>query len=139
LAEVASGTNGNYELGDRDVVMVLPKEKQVIHVTGLVAKPNQFEIASDADVHVLDAIAMAGGTTLPIADKVYVIRHMSDMPEPAVIEVSIAEAKRNGRENLRLTAGDLVSVESTMTTMAVDTVAKFVRFAVGVNGSLTAF
>jgi polysaccharide export outer membrane protein len=139
LSQAGASPGGNISLGDRDVVMVLPKEKQVIHVTGLVSKPNQFEFAPEEDVRVLDAIAMAGGTTIPLADKVLVIRRLPDMPEPAVIKVSIAEAKRNGEENMRLAPGDLVSVESTMTTMAVDTVSKFVRFAVGINGRLAAF
>jgi polysaccharide export outer membrane protein len=108
-------------------------------VTGLVRKPDQFELARDKDIRVLDAIAMAGGTTSAVADKVYIIRKLRNMTDPTVIEVSIARAKRDGDENLRLAEGDLVSVEETMSTMAVDTVSKFFRVALGLNGSVAAF
>jgi polysaccharide export outer membrane protein len=139
LAQAVAVPRGTYNLGDRDVIMVLPREKQVIHVTGLVHKPDQFELEPDQDVHVLDAIAMAGGTKLPIADKVFVIRRLPDMPEPAVIQVSIARAKRDGRENLRLAPGDLVSVEATVATMIVDTATNFFRVAVGLSGNVATF
>jgi polysaccharide export outer membrane protein len=93
----------------------------------------------DKDIRVLDAIAMAGGATTSFADKVYVIRQLPNMAEPAVIQVSIAKAKQDGNENLRLAAGDLVSVEETMSTMTVDTIGKFFRVALGLNGSVAAF
>jgi hypothetical protein len=73
-----------------------------------------------------------------VADKVFVIRKMAEMTEPAVIKVSIAGAKRNGNENLLLASGDLVSVESTVSTLMLESVSKFFRMAIGVNGSLTA-
>jgi polysaccharide export outer membrane protein len=138
LAQAGPATHENRRLDDRDVVMVLPEEKSVIHVTGLVRKPDQFAVPKDEDVHVLDAIAMAGGTTSPVADKVFVIRQLPDMQEPVVIKVSIASAKRNGNENLRLASGDLVSVESTVSTLMLESVSKFFRMAIGVNGRLTA-
>jgi polysaccharide biosynthesis/export protein len=138
LAQATPTAHDNRKLEDRDVVMVLPEEKRVIHVTGLVRKPDQFEVAQNKDVRVLDAIAMAGGTTSSVADKVYVIRQFAGMPEPIVINVSIAGAKRNGDQNLRLASGDLVSVESTLSTVMLDSVSKFFRMAIGVNGSLTA-
>jgi polysaccharide export outer membrane protein len=139
LAELGPAPPASRQLEDGDVVMVKPGEQRVIHVTGLVRTPNQFELAPDKDIHVLDAIAMAGGATSPLADKVYVIRQFPDMPEPAVIQVSMAGAKRNGEENLRLASGDLVSVESTVATMAMDTVAQFFRVGLGINGSIAAF
>ena len=119
--------------------MVLPKKKRFIHVTGLVNKPNQFEIPRDQNIHVLDAIAMAGGKSSPVADKVLVIRQWEDMPQPAVIEVSIAKAKHNGDENLLLAPGDLVTVESTVTTAVVDTARNFFRVAIGLSGNLATF
>jgi polysaccharide export outer membrane protein len=127
------------KLDDRDVVMVLPQERRVIHVSGLVKRPDQFEVPQGQDVRLLDAIALSGGTTSPLADKVLVIRQLQDMSQPAVIKASIAGAKRNGDENLLLAAGDLVSVESTATTMALDTVSKFFRMAIGFNGRVTGF
>ncbi|MEM6331561.1 MAG: polysaccharide biosynthesis/export family protein [Planctomycetota bacterium] len=103
LAQVTTGPKAANGLGDRDVVMVLPRKKRVVYVTGLVAKPDQFELPVDQDVRVLDALAMAGGASSGVADKVLVIRQQGDGQEPAVIELSIAEAKANGKENLLLT------------------------------------
>jgi protein involved in polysaccharide export with SLBB domain len=139
LAQVPEKNIPNYSLGDRDVVMVLPHEKQIIHVTGLVHQPNQFELPHHQDVTVLDAIAMAGGISSPVADKVFVIRRFPNMPKPAVIQVSIADAKRDGNENLRLASGDLVSVERTMSTVMVDTVMTVFRVGFSVGGNLVAF
>jgi len=139
LAQADRPAGGNYQLGDRDVVMVHPKEKRVIHVTGLVYKPDQYDMPADKDVRVLDAIAMAGGIKSPLADKVFVIRQFPDMPEPAVIRLSMASAKRNGDENLRLASGDLVSVEATPMTMMMDTAQSFFRVAVGLSGSIVTF
>jgi polysaccharide export outer membrane protein len=139
LAQSDRPTGIDFHLGDRDIVMVHPKEKRVIHVTGLVQKPDQYEMPYDKDVHVLDAIAMAGGIKSPLADKVFVIRQFPDMPEPAVIKLSIASAKRNGEVNLRLASGDLVSVEATPMTMMVDTATNFFRVAIGLSGSIVTF
>ncbi len=139
LAQAGNSASQNRKLDDRDVVMVLPEEQQVIHVTGLVKTPNQFKLTRDKDIRVLDAIAMAGGATSPVADKVFVIRQIPNDPQPAVIKVSMAGAKRNGNENLLLAPGDLVSVESTVSTMTLDTVSKFFRVALGLNGSVSAF
>jgi len=139
LAQAGSPALQNRRLDDRDVVMVMPEQKQVIHVTGLVKTPDQYELPHDKDIRVLDAIAMAGGTTSLVADKVFVIRQLPNNPQPAVIKVSMAGAKRDGNQNLLLSSGDLVSVESTPSTMALDTVSKFFRIALGLNGSVSAF
>jgi protein involved in polysaccharide export with SLBB domain len=139
LAQIDRPAGGDFQLGDRDVVMVHPKEKRVIHVTGLVYKPDQYEMPYDKDVRVLDAIAMAGGIKSPLADKVFVIRQFPDMPGPAVIKVSMSSAKRNGDVNLRLASGDLVSVEATPITMLTDTATNFFRVAIGLSGSIVTF
>jgi protein involved in polysaccharide export with SLBB domain len=139
LAQAAEKIAPSYSLGDRDVVMVLPQEKQFIHVTGLVHQPNQFELPRNQDVTVLDAIAMAGGVSSPVADKVFVIRRMPDMQKPVVIQVSVNDAKRDGNENLRLTSGDLVSVERTPSTVIVDSVMTLFRVGFSVGGNLVAF
>jgi polysaccharide export outer membrane protein len=139
LARIDSFPQASFELGDRDVVMVLPEEKRLIHVTGLVLKPDQFEIPKHQDVRVLDAIAMAGGVSSPVADKAFVIRRLPNMTEPAVIQVSLHQAKLNGNENLRLAPGDLVSVETTAATAMVDTVRNLFRMSLGLGGNLTFF
>jgi polysaccharide biosynthesis/export protein len=137
VAQVGAMGARNRKLDDSDVIMVLPKEVRVIHVTGLVKKPAQFEVEEDKNIRVLDAVAMAGGASSLVADKVFVIRQLPSMPAPSVIKVSMWRAKRNGDENLVLAAGDFVSVESTPATMTMDAFGKFFRMTVG--GSLAAF
>ena len=66
--------------------------------------------------------------TLEIADKVHIIRQLPNRPEPVVIEASVREAKREGASNIRLAAGDVVSVEETPVTFVVGTFREFVRF-----------
>jgi polysaccharide biosynthesis/export protein len=83
--------------------------------------------------------SISRGIKSPLADKVYVIRRLPDMQEPVVIQVSMARAKRNGRENLRLAPGDLVSVEATPATMISDTVSSFFRVGLGLSGNIMAF
>lgn len=126
-------------LNDRDVIVVRPKAKRVVHVSGLVSKPDQFELPDDYDLRVLDAIAMAGGTTTPIADKVFVIRQAPDESGPVVVAISIRDAKKDGAENLLLQSGDLVSVEATVATTVVDTFTDLFRMTMGVGGNLTLF
>jgi len=126
-------------LSDRDVVMVPQRKKEVFHVTGLVHKPGQFELPIDQDVHLLDAIAVAGGTSSPVADKVFVIRRLEGRPEPVVIQASISVAKYNGDENIRLAAGDTITIEQTPMTTVVDTLSKLIRFSFGFAGRTTVF
>lgn len=130
---------GQLALNDRDVIVVRPREKRVIHVTGLVESPDQFELLEDHDFRVLDAIAMAGGVTTPIADKVLIVRQMEGAPEPVVIQASVSRAKKDGSENLILQAGDLVSVESTAATVALSTFQNLFRITMGVGGNLSLF
>lgn len=130
---------GDYRLGDRDIVMVPPRDKQMLYVTGLVMKPGQYELPVDQEVRLLDAVTMGGGTASPVADKVLVIRRVPGREEPLPIQASLAAAKRDGRENLVIGAGDVVSVEQTPATAVVDTVIKLLRFTVGMSGSSTVF
>jgi polysaccharide export outer membrane protein len=129
------GPASGFQLQDRDVVRILPRKVDRLFVTGLVQQPGQFILPLEQDVHLLDAISMAGGTSSLVADKVYVIRRVADREEPLVIRASLSEAKRNGLENLRLAAGDTVSVEQTPATALVDTFEKFFRFSYGVATS----
>ncbi|TWT77786.1 SLBB domain protein [Posidoniimonas polymericola] len=140
LAQAGAGSSTNQRLDDRDVVMVHPKEKRVFHVTGLVERPDQFELPDDQVIRVLDALAMAGGTSSPVADRVFVIRQNDiDAEPPVVIEVSIAKAKMSGDENLVIGSGDLVSVEQTAATTVLDAFRNFFRVTMGVSSRLAAF
>lgn len=132
LAEGQLHNSVDFRLNDRDVVKVVPRKKEMIHVSGLVSKPGQFELPLEQDIHLLDAIALAGGRSSPVADKVFVIRRVADREEPIVIQASIAKAKQEGLENLLLAAGDTVSVEQTPATVVVDSITKFFRLSFGI-------
>ncbi len=115
-------------LEDGATVMVRPKEKRYVFVNGLVRKPDRYELPDDQDLRLLDALALAGGRTLEIADKVHVLRQVSDGGEPAVIVASVRDAKTQGSANIRLAPGDVITVEETMTTFVIGTIRDFVRF-----------
>lgn len=139
LANPSGMSPQRMQLSDRDVIIVRPREQRVVHVTGLVANPAQFDLMEEHDLRVLDALAMAGGVTTTVADKVLVVRQLPDQPEPAVIQISISRAKTDGAENLMLKSGDLVSVESTPATVALETFKNLFRITMGVGSNLTLF
>ncbi len=128
LIAAGQGFTPEYRIDDGSVIMVREQEPKTIHVMGLVRKPDQLEIPPDQEVRLLDAIAMAGGLTLELADKVHVIRNLDKSAQPVVIQASIREAKRGGAANLLLAAGDVVSVEETPLTFTVSTIQNFIRF-----------
>jgi polysaccharide export outer membrane protein len=139
LTDSSSVVLGSNSLGDRDIVMVHKRNDRLIYVAGLVHKPGQFKLPTDQDIHLLDAIALAGGISSMVADKVYVIRRIEGKSQPLVIQASLKNAKRDGNENLRLTAGDTINIEQTPTTVVVDTFTKLFRVAFGVSSNFSAF
>lgn len=130
LAAAAHSGQSGVAIKDGDVVMVMKRATKPIHIIGLVTKPGQYEPPANQQMRVLDAIAVAGGMSSQVADKIYVIRHVPDKQEPLVIEVSVREAKSNARENLALAPGDVVSIEQTPATVMLDALKNFVRFGV---------
>ena len=48
-----------------------------------------------------------------------------------MIELSLSAAKHSGHENLRLAPGDVVSVEQTPATVALDAIKDLIHFGVG--------
>ena len=118
------------ELHDGDVVHVAKRTLKPIHVIGLVRKPGEFPYPTDQEIRVLDALALAGGVSNPVAEDVLVIRHAPGSSEPARIAVSIQAAK-NGRDNLALAPGDTVTIEQTPTTVFVDVIHTFFRVSLG--------
>lgn len=137
VAAAQGGSIPDVELTDGDVVNVPEMEKRAVYVMGLVKKPERYEIPPGHEITVLDALAMAGGVSESVADHVLVIRNLPHQPTPVMIQVSIREAKRNGRENIALANGDVVTVEETPLTYVVGTIKQIIR--VGVNGSISAF
>lgn len=128
LARLGEQPSRGQYIPDGSVVNVEHRSPQVIRVIGLVNRPNQFELPLDQEVRLLDALAMAGGRTIEIADKVHVVRNPPGGGEPIVIRASVRKAKHNGEANIRLAAGDLVSVEQTPATLVLQTLRGFVRF-----------
>jgi polysaccharide export outer membrane protein len=124
-------------LEDGSVVVVRKKPTRTVYVMGLVKNGGQHEIPPDRDLRVLDALALAGGRTLEIADKVRIVRNDPRYADPIVIRASVREAKRNKAANVRLAPGDLITVEETPGTFAIETVRSFVRF--GFTGGIPGF
>jgi polysaccharide export outer membrane protein len=114
--------------------MIERRDPHPVHVIGLVMKPGQFEMPVNQDMHVLDAIAMAGGVSINVAEKIYVLRRVPGKEQPAVIEVSYKDARAGGKSNLRLASGDVVSVEETPTTVFFESIRTF--FRVGFTSAL---
>lgn len=131
LVEAARQANGGPPLDDGDVVRVEVMDEEPIHVIGLITKPGEFELPANQDLRVLDAVALAGGVSTPWADKIHLVRRMPGRDAPVVIEISIKDAKRKGQGNLRLGAGDVVSIEQTPLTICMNTLQNFAHFSVG--------
>ena len=120
-------------MADGAVVRVEKRDPEPLHVMGLVKKPNRYDFPIAEDLRVTDAIALAGGTSQTVCNKIYVIRRKANGSDTAVIEVSLREAKRNSAANLRLAPGDVVSVEQTPATVMMEAL-NIVRF--GISGAL---
>ncbi|MBP62416.1 MAG: hypothetical protein CMJ62_12925 [Planctomycetaceae bacterium] len=128
LEQVAVGQQRDYRLEDGSTVMVMKKPKRFVHVIGLVKKSGQYEMPTEQELRLLDAIALGGGRTLELADKVHIIRRAPGQSTPVVIQASVRAAKRDNASNIRLAASDVISVEETTTTFVVGTVREFIRF-----------
>ena len=135
VSATKSGTGG-YLLSDGAVVRVERRDPEPLHVMGLVRTPNRYDFPIAEDVRVTDAIALAGGTSQSVCDKIYVIRRKADGSDTAVIQVSLRQAKRNSKANLHLAPGDVVSVEQTPATVMMEAL-NIVRF--GISSSVPLF
>lgn len=113
LASAATENPKALQLEDGGIVMVEKQDPKPIHVLGLVRKPNRYDYPITEELRMLDAIALAGGTDNPLADKIYIIRANPAGGEPILVEGSIRKAKRNGKADLVLAPGDVVSLEQT--------------------------
>lgn len=136
LAELQSTPPAMLQLLDGSVINVTREPSRTISVMGLVNRPQKVEMPAGEDITVLEAIAEAGGTTISLADKVQIVRSSESSPTPIVIEVSLADARSGGPDNMRLAPGDIVSVKETPTTMALQTIRSFFRvgFSAAVPG-----
>ncbi len=122
LAALHESDDNQLVLEDGAVVMVERRDPQPLQVMGLVRKPDIYDYPANKNLYVLDAIAMAGGESSLLADKVLVIRRRPNEPEPIHIQLSLRKAKRSGIDNFLLEEGDTVSVEQTPATIFLETV-----------------
>lgn len=136
LAEAARCGGASCRLQDGDVVHVARRTLKPIYVLGLVRKPGEFEYPPSQELRVLDALALAGGVSNPIADRVLVIRQPAGQDGPIQIAASIQRAKA-GHDNLRLAPGDTVLVEQTAATALVDLIQTL--FRVGFSATFPLF
>ena len=130
LATIDGTSDTDIGLQDGDVVRVETRDPHPISVIGLVQKPGQYEMPVGQPVHVLDALAMAGERSNPWADKIYITRHVTGENEPVVIETSVVNAQHSNESNIRLSPGDVVSVEQTPQTVVHNIFSNIVRFSI---------
>lgn len=121
LTSLGSTGPATYDLEDGAVVRVEKRDPPALQVFGLVNKPNRYEFPVGKNMRLMDAIAIAGGTSNQLANKVFVIRRREGA-DPMLVEISLRKAKRNGVENMLLEPGDTVSVEQTPATVILDAV-----------------
>ena len=129
LVAVAS-QGASFPVEDGAVVVVREKPSRTVQVLGLVNRPDRYEYPDDQELRLLDALALAGGRTMEIADSVKIIRQIPGEPRPIVILASVGYAKQGGEDNLALMPGDVVSVEETPLTFTVDTVRNLLRLGI---------
>ena len=127
IAAAQGQVSPNIAIRDGTVISVKKRPRDEVYVAGLVRKPNAYPIPSDQPTRVLDMLAKAGDRTLSLANKVHVKRQRED-GQSVTIHVPYNEAKRNSAANLVLQPGDVVTVEETPLTFAVETLRSFVRF-----------
>ncbi len=131
LASARHVEDADVLLGDGAVVTIREKPSQTVYVLGKVNKPGQVDVPDGQDLHLLDAIAVAGGRTVEVADKVYIVRQLPDITEPVMIQASVRAAKSDPAANLRLAPGDVVSVEETALTFTLETFQRVIRMSLG--------
>jgi polysaccharide biosynthesis/export protein len=131
LNAVGQGIEKLPDLHDGDVVYVAKRVLKPVYVLGLVTKPGEIPYPANQQLRVLDAIAMAGGCNNPAAEDILVIRQPPGKAEPIRISVGLQAAKQ-GQDNLALAPGDIVSVEQTPATTAVEVIRTFFRIGMSV-------
>ncbi len=136
LISAAKAGDGQYLVADGGVIMVEKRDPEVIYIQGLVKKPDRYEFPVGEDLHLLEAIALAGGVSNQLANKIYVVRKTAQGQDPAVIEVSYRAATHSDDSNVLLGPGDVVKVAHTPATVLMEAL-NIIRF--GVNSSTMMF
>lgn len=135
LISAARAGDGHYVIHDGGVVMVEKRDPAPVYVGGLVRAAGRYDYPIGQDLHLLDAINLAGGMSNQLANKIYVVRTVSGSRDPAVIEISYRQAKRSADSNILLGPGDVVSVEQTPGTVFMEAL-NLIRFGISGNTAL---
>ncbi|QDU97218.1 Polysaccharide biosynthesis/export protein [Lignipirellula cremea] len=133
LEEAVRNGRSGFPVEDSTVIHVARRPEQKVYVMGLVKKADHFEMPPDGELRLLDALALAGGRTLEIADSVKIVRNLPGSEKPVVITASVRDAKKTGAANIQLAAGDVVTVEETPLTFTYDFLRNFAR--IGLSGA----
>ena len=80
-----------------------------------------------------------GERSNPWADKIYITRHVTSENEPIVIETSVVNAQHSDESNIRLSPGDVVSVEQTPQTVIHNVFSTIFRFSIVAGQSIPIF
>lgn len=121
-----------FRLENGDTVSIDDRKVKPIYVIGQVNKPGEYPLPVDRDLRVLEAIGLAGGVDrASIPDKALVIRQRPDGAGVLAVRVDLNEAKKDNAQNIRLMAGDTLSVEETAASFARGLFRGALHFAVG--------
>jgi polysaccharide export outer membrane protein len=135
LISAAKAGDGQYIVQDGGVVMVEKRDPAPIYVGGLVKAAGRYDYPIGQDLHLLDAINLAGGMSNQLANKIYVVRPVVGQKDPAVIEISFRDAKRSADSNILLGPGDVIQVEQTPGTVFMEAL-NLIRFGISGNTAL---
>jgi protein involved in polysaccharide export with SLBB domain len=125
-------------LENGDIISIDDRKVKPIYVIGMVNKPGEFPLPVDRDLRVLEAIGLAAGVdrgSLP--DKALVIRQQLDGSGVVAIRVDLNQAKKDNAQNIRLMAGDTLSVEETALSYTRGLLRGALRFGIGASLSPT--
>ncbi len=123
-----------FRLENGDIISIDDRKVKPIYIVGMVGKPGEFQLPVDRDLRVLEAIGLAGGVdrnSLP--NKVLVIRQRPDGSGVVAVRIDLNEAKKDNSQNIRLMAGDTVSVEETVMSYTRGLLRGALRFGVGAS------
>jgi protein involved in polysaccharide export with SLBB domain len=123
-----------FRLENGDTISIDDRKVKPIYVIGMVYRPGEYPLPVDRDLRVLEAIGLAGGvdrSSLP--DKALVIRQRPDGSGVLAVRVDLNSAKKDNAQNIRLMAGDTLSVEETAMSYTRGLLRGALRFGIGAS------
>jgi polysaccharide biosynthesis/export protein len=123
-----------FRLENGDTISIDDRKVKPIYVIGMVGKPGEYPLPVDRDLRVLEAIGLAGGVDrASLPDKALVIRQRPDGSGVVAIRVDVNAAKKDNNQNIRLMAGDTLSVEETVMSYTRGLLRGALRFGLGAS------